>query len=55
MLEVEREAYAQVKRNEIAFKTLTSLLERLFIVGTNSQKVVSRTESLKSMVLGGIG
>lgn len=55
MLEVEGEAYAQVKRNEIAFKTMTSLLERLFIVGTDSQKVVSRTESLESMVLGGIG
>ena len=55
MLEVERETCAQVKRDEIAFESLASLLKGFFIIWTNSQYIVSRTEGLKSMVMGGIG
>ena len=51
MLEVEREACAQVKRDQIAFEGLTGLLQRLLIFRTDSEDIVSRTECLKSMVL----
>ena len=55
MPEMKRETFAQVQGDEIAFKSLAGLLERLFVVRTNSEDIVSRTEGLMSMVLRGVG